>query len=148
MLHTSKEYKNGGRSYCKAKISFVDGTVLDVTDEDIMESGFKIEDSVSGDNEFQIGAAIINQLDLQLRNKQDRFSPYDFYEAEIQIWDGRMMADGRIEYLKKGIFTVDAPISPGTTIHLTALDHMAKFDCAYADVPTEYPATLLQIVQD
>lgn len=150
MLHTSKEYRNRGKrhSYCKGKILFADGTALDITDEDIVESGFRIEDSVSSDNEFQIGGAVINQLSLQLWNKKDRFSPYDFYEAEIRIWDGRMMADGRMEYLKKGVYTVDSPTSPGSTIQIIALDHMARFDCSYAEVPTGYPASLLQIVQD
>lgn len=151
MLYTSKEYKKRvlkHRSVCKGKITFTDGNTLDISDEDIVESGFRIEDSVSGDNEFQIGAAVINQLSLQLINKRDRFSPYDFYEAEVRVWDGQRMEDGTIEYLKKGVYTVDAPVSPGMTIHLTALDHMAKFDRDYSEVPTEYPATLLQIVQD
>lgn len=153
MINTSDLYKNAilkGREFeYKAHIAFADGTVINLNDKkDLMASGVALKDGTSRNGSFDIGSVIINELLLTINNSRDKFSAYDFYGAVITAWIGLHLPDGTVEYLKKGVYTVDEPVSPGMTISVTALDNMAKFDCDYAGVNTSYPATLLQIVQD
>ena len=98
MVNTSDEYnksiyKSDRKFSVKAKITLADNSVLEVTDEDIMQGGVTIEDGVSSPNSFEIGGTVIGQLTLILNNLDDKFSPYDFYGAEIYIKIGLALLD-------------------------------------------------------
>lgn len=62
-----------------------------VTNEDLWDSGFTIEDAVSADNTFQIGAAIVNKATLVLNNIYGKFNypgrdvPHDFNLAQVDL---------------------------------------------------------------
>ncbi len=155
MINTSNEYKEKIRTdrtfYAKADIELPDGTVLHVQHNeetsDIMSGGFKLEDGTSGSGSFDIGAAVINQFTLILNNADEKYSQYDFVGAVIRPQIGLKLSD-TVEWLKKGVFTVDEANTPGNTIVITALDNMEKFDRPYTDSTLAYPATLSEIVRD
>lgn len=151
MINTSKEYNQKVLKdrvfYCKADIELADGTTLTVTNDELMESGWKYKDSTSGSGSFEIGAAIMNEFCLRLNNEKDNYSQYDFYGASIYPKIGLQLSDS-IEWIKRGVYTVDDPISPGATIYITALDNLHKFERDYAEVSTVYPADLARIVRD
>lgn len=151
MINTSKEYNQKVLKdrvfYCKADIELADGTTLTVTNNELMEGGWKYKDSTSGSGSFEIGAAIINEFCLRLNNEKDNYSQYDFYGATIYPKIGLQLSDS-IEWLKRGVYTVDEPTSPGATIYITALDNLHKFERDYAEVSTVYPADLGRIVRD
>lgn len=130
----------------QATITLTDGTVLNVDNEQIWESGVSIEDAVSAENTFQVGAVIINQAKLVLNNIYDDFSPYDFTGASVVIYVG-LEINGTPELLKMGTFEVDEAEYNGAIITLTCLDNMAKFDKPYTS-QLVYPATLQEIVLD
>lgn len=130
----------------QATITLTDGTVLNVDNEQIWEGGVSIEDAVSAENTFQVGAVIINQAKLVLNNIYDDFSPYDFTGASVAIYVG-LEIDGTPELLKMGTFEVDEAEYNGAIITLTCLDNMAKFDKPYTS-QLAYPATLQEIVLD
>ena len=151
MINTSKEYNQKVLKdrvfYCKADIELADGTTLTVTNDELMEGGWKYKDSTSGSGSFEIGAAIMNEFCLRLNNEKDNYSQYDFYGASIYPKIGLQLSDS-IEWIKRGVYTVDDPISPGATIYITALDNLHKFERDYAEVSTVYPADLARIVRD
>lgn len=144
------ELYNDNRNYIvSCDITFSDGTKKTVTNAQIWSGGFKVEDSVSGSNNFEIGAAIVGKLTLVLNNIYDDYSDYDFYGAEISnVKCGLKLPGGTTESVRFGKYTVDEPKYNGSIITLTCLDNMSKFDRPYSESNLTYPATLGQIVRD
>lgn len=144
------ELYNDNRNYIvSCDITFSDGTKKTVTNAQIWSGGFKVEDSVSGSNNFEIGAAIVGKFTLVLNNIYDDYSDYDFYGAEISnVKCGLKLPDGTTESVRFGEYTVDEPKYNGSIITLTCLDNMSKFDRPYSESNLTYPATLGQIVRD
>lgn len=109
-----------------------DETVADVaylTGENIMLGGLSIEDSVSEDDVFQIGGAIINQATIIINNTDEQYTEYDFLGADVAIYVGLTNLDnGQDEYIKMGVFIVSESDYDESRITLTCLDYMFKFD--------------------
>ncbi len=153
MVNTSQAYRDliytsGRKFHAKARVELADETVLNLTDEDIMEGGITIEDCVSPSNSFEIGSAIINELSITLYNLDGRFNEYNFEKALINLQIGLELPDSTIEWIPKGYFTVDEAVFGSSTIAITALDNMSKFDKPYKTSTLQYPATLFNILQD
>ena len=144
------ELYNDNRNYIvSCDITFSDGTKKTVTNAQIWSGGFKVEDSVSGSNNFEIGAAIVGKFTLVLNNIYDDYSEYDFYGAEISnVKCGLKLPDETTESVRFGKYTVDEPKYNGSIITLSCLDNMSKFDRPYSESNLTYPATLGQIVRD
>lgn len=71
MLNASKKFRellNGGYRNYKLYIDMVlaDGTNLSLTNSDIWQGSFTIDDAVSSDDSFDIGSAIVNQFRSRL----------------------------------------------------------------------------------
>lgn len=107
------------------------------------------EDSVSGDNSFDIGSAIINVLTLSINNFDGRYSDYDFDGAEVVCYIGLALDDGTTEKVRICTATVvEQPEIETVTIDLTCEDNMRKFDRDYSESKLIYPATRAQIIRD
>lgn len=150
MINTSNEYKEiigqGGRSiYADVKMTLASGEILDIPQKKIR--GLIIEDDVSGQTSFDIGAAIINQLTLKVDNTDSTYSGKEFDQAVITVKIGLQLSE-TVEWLNKGMFTADPGDESGDVITIKAYDNMRKFDHAYADSDLVYPATLSQIIRD
>jgi hypothetical protein len=153
MVNTSQAYRDliytsGRKFHAKARIELTDETALNLTDEDIMQSGITIEDCVSASNSFEIGSAIINELNITLFNLDGRFNEYNFEKAIINIQIGLELPGSTIEWIPKGYFMVDEAVFGSSTVAITALDNMSKFDKPYTISTLQYPTTLLNILQD
>lgn len=153
MLNASSSFKKelykGNRDYLlHTDLTLADGAELPLEDSAHMEGGLSIEDAVSSDGSFDIGAAIVNKCVLTLNNIYDDFSAYDFTGAEAIPYVGLQLPDGTVEALRKGTFTVEEAKYNGSVITLTCLDNMTKFDKPYSESPLTYPATLGRIVRD
>jgi hypothetical protein len=150
VLSTSNEYKNTISEsrifHVTAEITLKDSTILTIDNTQIVEGGIKIDDGVSQRGQFTIGSAIIGQLTLKLNNLNGEFNQYDFTDAIIRPSIGLELSES-IETLNKGVYTVDSTKFIGSTIILTALDNMAKFDTPFKDVNITFPATTLKILQ-
>lgn len=154
MQNTSTAFRNelskDNRRYIEScTITLADGTTLPIDNSHIWSNGFKVEEAVSGDNSFDIGAAIIGKFTLILNNIYDDYSDYDFNGAVISdVRIGLELQDGTIETVKKGIYAVDEPHYNGSIITLECLDNMSKFDRPYTESNLTYPAILGAIVRD
>lgn len=153
MVHTTKEFKtallNDKRDWLeRATITLEDGQVLNITNEDIWQGGFTIEDAISDDNTFSaLGGVVINKATLVLSNIYDKFSEYDFTYATVKMRVGLQLSQ-ETEMLDKGIYVVDNAIYNGSIITLECYDYMARFDKPYTESTLQYPATLDTIVRD
>lgn len=153
MLNVSSTFKQllyeDRRDYLSyADITLSDGTKLSLDNSAIWDSGMEISDSVSSDNSFDVGAAIVNSSKIVINNIYDDYSDYDFSNAEVIMYVGLKLPDGTIERVRKGTFHVDEPKYNGAIITLNCLDNMSKFDRPYSESTLQYPANLNQIVRD
>lgn len=153
MRNLSAEFKeqqnSGNRNYLKyADFTFTDGSTLSITDKDLWSNGFKFEDAVSQSGSFDIGAAIVNKLTLQINNFSGKYTDYIWDGARVVCHIGLELSTG-IEKIRICTMTVtDAPYQSIAIISLTCEDSMRKFDRDYSDSKLTYPATRLQIIQD
>lgn len=153
MRNLSTEFKeqqnSGNRNYLKyADFTFTDGSTLSITDKDLWSNGFKFEDAVSQNGSFDIGAAIINKLTLQINNFSGKYTDYIWDGARVVCHIGLELSTG-IEKIRICTMTVtDAPYQSTAIISLTCEDSMRLFDRDYSESKLSYPATRLQIIQD
>jgi len=148
MINTSAEFKEAMKEnntcISKAEILLKDGTKLGIG-SNVIQGGIKIDDSVCSTGKFEIGNAISNKLCIYLNNMQDDFSEYDFTEATITVWIGKVLSK-TTEWIKKGVFIAQDPTTTPGIITLECLDYMSKFNNVY-DGKLIFPATLQQIIQ-
>lgn len=134
----------------KAEVKLKDGTVFTFTLADLWE--YRIDNGTSGTGSFDIGQAVIGMLKLQFENTDDRYTGYDFTDAEVTAWIGGTLNPGAenetTELVQCGIFYADEKKMSDSSITLNCLDRMAWLDTPYSGVSTQYPATIQAIVQD
>lgn len=153
MRNLSTEFKeqqnSGNRNYLKyADFTFTDGSTLSITDKDLWSNGFKFEDAVSQSGSFDIGAAIVNKLTLQINNFSGKYTDYIWDGARVVCHIGLELSTG-IEKIRICTMTVtDVPYQSTAIISLTCEDSMRLFDRDYSESKLTYPATRLQIIQD
>lgn len=133
---------------CKVKIKLKSGKELVLTQSDLWEGGFSMDDATSGSGSFDIGQVITNRLKLNLDDSEEQYSVYDFLDAEATAWRGGILQDGTTELLQCGSFLVQEQSNPDSSVDLTCLDNMCKTEIPYSEVSTVYPATIQVIVQD
>lgn len=133
---------------CKVKIKLKSGKELVLTQSDLWEGGFSMDDATSGSGSFDIGQVITNRLKLNLDDSEEQYSVYDFLDAEATAWRGGILQDGTTELLQCGSFLVQEQSNPDSSVDLTCLDNMCKTEILYSEVSTVYPATIQVIVQD
>lgn len=133
---------------CKVKIKLKSGKELVLTQSDLWEGGFSMDDATSGSGSFDIGQVITNRLKLNLDDSEEQYSVYDFLDAEATAWRGGILQDGTTELLQCGSFLVQEQSNPDSSVDLTCLDNMCRTEIPYSEVSTAYPATIQKIVQD
>lgn len=133
---------------CKVKIKLKSGNALTLTQSDLWQGGFTMDDATSGKGSFDIGQVITNRLRLSLNDSEEQYSIYDFMDAEVTAWRGGTLQDETIELLQCGTFTAHEQKNPDSSVELTCLDNMAKTEIPYSNVATVYPASIQTIVQD
>lgn len=139
---------NDNRAYKEyITITLTDNTVLNLTEANIWQGGFQIEDAVSDESSFQFGAAIVNKLSLTINNIYDTYSEYVFDDAHVDVQIG-LVTDSSTEIIDKGKFIVNTATYNGSLINLECYDYMTKFDKPYSVSQLVYPATLDEIVRD
>lgn len=161
MIAVSEKYRqqlaNGNRNYLvKADITLNDNptpsqrTVLHLTNEQIWDNGVVIENSISSDSSFDIGAAIIGSLTLVLNNINGIFDGYDFINAKVDLFmgvTGDTNGQGNQVYYRIGYYVVDDTQYNGSLITLDCLDNMTWFDVPFSNVTgVSYPITAGQLV--
>lgn len=129
MLSISSEYElslnENSNQLIKAKITFADNTVRQLSGDDIVSCDF--DQQVSSDSSFDIGTAIIGQMTITLNNHDGRFDACDFTKAQFVVWVGKQLSKGT-EWIQRGVYTANQPDSYNGTIAISALDNMSKFE--------------------
>lgn len=142
---------NDERNYLEyADITLTNGTVLNLTNENIWVGGFSVEDAVSQDNVFQVGCAIVNKATLVINNIYDDYSTYDFTGASVVLRLGLNVGtedEPTIVSFTKGTYTEYETKYNDSLITISMYDNMYKFDKAYT-TNLQYPLRLIDILSD
>lgn len=138
------ELQNRMDFYYHADITFSDGSSVELGPDDLVVSGNSIVESAES-TAFPLGNAIGKRLTLSIRNNEDQFSEYDFYNATIQLYLHFDLSENT-EIINLGKYTVRDPETYGSTITLTAVDDMYKADTDFEG--KNFPKTLLSAVLD
>jgi len=157
LINTSSLYKDliqqSGRMFkAKLLVTFADGTTTELTDENIMQDSLSITNSTSDEGVFSIGCAIIGQLDFEIDNSDGTYDNMSFEDAVIDVRIGlvtKQKYDGTltIEWLKKGLYTVEEVTVDENYISVIAYDNMAKLDVPFTDVGIIFPISLFMLYQ-
>ena len=106
-------------------IALTDGTVIDVTDEILVNGNLSIDERCM--NSFDIGTFYTNQMKLAIYDK-DALS-HEFANARVELCYGLLVGDD-YEDIFLGKYTVDGTNCKRVRdrVYLTAYDRSAKFD--------------------
>lgn len=144
MINVSNEYRRQiteeRQFLLKATLTFPDGTTKELDDNDIFQGGMTFDEATSSRNKFQIGFAYIGGHKLIINNFDGKFDDYDFTGATVIPYVGLQLSE-TVEWLKKGVFTVDDPGTGGNIITLDCLDNMYKFERPFSEVDVVFPVT-------
>ena len=145
-------YENRRNYLTYADITLANGTVLNLTNEELWSGGFSKEDAVSGDDSFTaLGATVMGSASIVVNNMDESYSDYDFTNAKTILYIALMVSDGGSPYpekVKMGTYNVDDTGYNGGTIRIDMIDNMALFERPYSESTLAYPATLDEIVRD
>lgn len=157
MITTTQKYKQeliaGNRRYVvKAELTLADNTALTLTNQELWDQGVVLDNAISSDNSFDIGAAIIGSLTLVINNISGNYNVYDFANAKVVLYLGVEndvdLNDDQI-YYRIGFYSVDDTSYNGTLITLDCLDNMTWFDTPFSGLTgLAYPTTAGQLVAD
>lgn len=128
----------------RAQITFRNGTRIDLSDEDFMMGTAEFEQSVSPQDGFAIGSAIVGKCSFSINNYGDKFSMYDFAGASVSVQVGIPLDE--VEWVQMGVYDVSQPDSYGDIIHLDCYDVLARLERSFDSVEVTYPATVGTIV--
>lgn len=128
----------------RAQMTFRNGTRIDLSDEDFMMGTAEFEQSVSPQDGFAIGSAIVGKCSFSINNYGDKFSMYDFAGASVSVQVGIPLDE--VEWVQMGVYDVSQPDSYGDIIHLDCYDVLARLERSFDSVKVTYPATVGTIV--
>jgi hypothetical protein len=152
MLSTSFEYRllaqEGAIPCVKATLTLADGSVHQLSGDDFVSDNFTFSHGTSSTGSFDIGAAITGSFTCTLNNFERKFDEFDFTDAKIEPFIGFDLADGSIEWLRKGAYWIEQPSAYSATIGISAVDSMVKFDVPFGDLSIVYPAQAGSVVSD
>ena len=150
MLPFNAEFQTGESKITQVRLSVLlsSGTLLSMTEEHVILSGYTRESRTTVDGQFTVGSAVTGKLTVVIDNTNKAYSSYDFRAAEITASLGGQLSDGTYQLVQVGIYTVDDYVYNGSNITLTAYDNLKKFDlpCKTNGSQPTYPTTLAQMV--
>ena len=129
-----------------ATITFLDGTVIELGQNDFTLKNNTISDGTSS-NGLPLGATASRSIKIDIINFDDKYSSYDFLGAVIHLFLSLPLSNNKVEKISMGYFTVVSPETYGETVIISACDYMYKLDKDY-NTEITFPATVRDIMED
>lgn len=103
------------------------GNTYQLDDSSLIKETLYVTNQIVNDNKLCFGTVYAGECGLVINSTIDRYS---LFGATIVLNFLLELEDGAEESLPLGVFVVDTPERIGSTIKLTAVDNMSKFDIA------------------
>ena len=119
MINVTNEFKELMKTRTdfkeNAQIMFVDGSTLNLSEDDFSMSNNGVVDS-AGANSIPLGCAICRNIQIELLNDDDHLKEYDFYGAKIRLYLTFELSE-TTEKIEYGTYTVITPETYICLIH-------------------------------
>ncbi len=98
--------------------------------ENVIAGSFSIDNDISGQNRLELGSVTIGQLKATFTGMDgDDGIPHGGWKGlTIRPYFGLRLANGKIEYVPLGVFTIEDARHTEFGVEVTAYDNMAKLD--------------------
>lgn len=125
------------------------GAAITITDDNVLVDSFQIDRYSCNGEKLEVGTAIAAQMTFSLENSDGAYDGIVFEDTELFAEVG--VADWTQEnptvyWVPCGYFTPDMQPRRLTTISITALDRMAKFDVVVDETDLTFPTTIAGLV--
>lgn len=130
------------------------GRVFDITEQDIVQGGFTIDRYCVSGSKIEVGSAIAAELSVKLKNYDGRFDeiPFEgadlFVQVGIKKWDAGRWENAVTHWVPCGHFIIDTPPRTLSTISISALDRMVKFDREVDISRLHFPVHVDELLDD
>lgn len=122
-----KVFTDGYPQTVSITVTPLSGEAFTITEDDLVQGGLTVNRYTASGREIQIGCCSAAELTLRLNNRTGKFSDKVFQGARLYVTVSA--TDGvNSPIVPLGYFTVDNAPRMLSTITLTALDSMVKFD--------------------
>ena len=125
------------------------GATISITDNNVMADSFQIDRYACNGEKLEVGTAIAAQLTLKLENGNGQYDGIVFEGAELFVEVGIAdwtQSSPTVTYIPCGYFTPDEQPRRLSTISITALDRMTKFDAVVDGTQITVPITVANLV--
>lgn len=117
-------FQSGQKQY--ARLTFSNNSTIE--NDRIIQGTFSINRYVVTGESIGIGSTVAAELSFVLRNGDAAYTSDDFLDEEVFAEIGVMDSNDTIQYVPFGYYTFDDASESATTINLSALDRMLKFE--------------------
>ena len=107
------------------------GATITITDNNVIEDSFQIDRYSCNGEKLEIGTAVAAQMSLTLENGSGQYNGIVFEGAELFVEVGIAdwtQSSPTVHWVPCGYFTPDEQLRRLSTISITALDRMMRFD--------------------
>lgn len=121
-----------------------------ITDSDVISGTLSVDRYCVSGNKIEIGSAIAAEINFKLNNEDGKYNDVLFEGAELFVQIGvKDWSNPESDefYIPLGYFTVDTTPRKLSTISITALDRMVRFDKPW-DSAITFPATISELITD
>ena len=143
MYSVSDAYKSAvADSHRKSKmraVLTVDGTALDLDDNDIIKDTVYVTNQCTNGSEYEYGCVYSGECGLTIKSAVDRYSLYD---AELKLY-WSLWTSSAWEEIPIGVYYISEPNRINDKISIKALDGMTKLD---VNVDEDTTGTLPQLM--
>lgn len=125
------------------------GATISITDNNVMADSFQIDRYACNGEKLEVGTAIAAQLTLKLENGNGQYDGIVFEGAELFVEVGIAdwtQSSPTVTYIPCGYFTPDDQPRRLSTISITGLDRMTKFDVVVDATDLTFPTTIAGLV--
>lgn len=125
------------------------GAVISITGNDVIADSFQVDRYSCNGEKLEVGTAIAAQMSLTLENGGGQYNGIVFEGAELFVEVGIAdwtQSSPTITYVPCGYFTPDEQPRRLSTISITGLDRMTKFDVVVDAAALTFPATIAGLV--
>ena len=125
------------------------GAAITITDDNVIADSFQIDRYCCNGEKLEIGTAIAAQLMFTLENSDGTYDAIKFEGAELNVRVGVAdwtQANPMVYWVPCGYFTPDEQRMHMSTISITALDRMTKFDVVVDAADLTFPTTVAGLV--
>ena len=123
-----------------------------IDESKVLQGGLTIDRYSMSGTTLEIGSAIAAELSVRIKNDDGEYNSTFFEGSELYVelgikkWDAGRWENAQVHYIPCGKYVIDTPPRSKSTIVISALDYMTKFDKAADMTSWTFPMTVKSLI--